>query len=117
LLVVFVFGIAGVCVGLNWLSSGNIVIRQGQSRIGAGGASPRPAPQSNAPVAGSIGVDSGLYYPLCLSWIGLGIAMVALGVISCFSSNELYSKLAAYSCLVFFLLVGATVTAALCSGP
>jgi hypothetical protein len=116
-LVVLVFGIGGAAAGIRWLAAGNIVIRQGASRMGAGGAQPRPAPQRNAPVAGSIEADNVLYYPLCGMWVGLGVAMVALAVLSYFGSNEWYLRLSSYSCLAILLLAGATVAAALWSGP
>jgi hypothetical protein len=117
LIVVLVFGIAGACAGFHWLSSGNIAIRQGGARIGVGGALPRPAPQRSAPVAGSIGVNGVLYYPLCVTWIALGVSMVALSVLAFFSSNDLLLKLSAFSCLAFLLLAFATVAVAIWAGP
>jgi hypothetical protein len=117
LIVVLIFGIVGACAGSYWLSSGSIVIRQGGSRSGVGGKLPPPRPQSGARVAGNIGANDALYYPLCVLWVGLGVAMVALSALSFLSSNVLYLKLSAYSCLAILLLAGATVAAAIWSGP
>ena len=117
LLVVLVFGAAGTAAGIRWLSSGRIVIREGGARVGVGGGLPRPVPQANARVAGVIGANDALYYPLCGAWIALGVSMVALAALSFFTSSVLYRKLAAYSCLVVLLLGFGTVAAALWSGP
>ncbi len=46
----------------------------------------------------------------------LGALMVLLSVAAFFSSNEPFSKLSAYACLVFLLLAFATVAVALWSG-
>jgi hypothetical protein len=43
--------------------------------------------------------------------------MVALALLSFFTSNERWLKLSAYSCLVILLLAFTTVAAALWSGP
>jgi hypothetical protein len=117
LIVVFVFGIVAACVGIHWLRAGAIVIRGGESRTGVGETLPPPAPQRGAPVAGSIGHNSVLYYPLCVAWVGLGVSMVALSVLSFLSSNDLLLRLYAFSCLAILLLVEGTVAAAIWSGP
>jgi hypothetical protein len=117
LIVVFVFGVSGAAAGVNWLSSGSIVIRQGGSRIGVGGPGPRPVPQPNAPVAGTIGADHALYYPLCVTWVALGVSMIGLAALSFFVPRLLFFKLSAYSCLAVLLLAAATVVTALSSGP
>ncbi len=114
---VFVFGIAGASAGLHWLSTGNIVIRQGESYSGRRAGVPRPAPRPDAPEAGSIGAGNILYYPLCFTWMGLGATMVALSALSVFSSNFLYPRLSALSCLAFLLLAFGTVAAAIWLGP
>ena len=117
IIVVFVFGILGASAGFHWLSTGNIVIRQGESYSGRRAGVPRPAPRQDAPVAGSIGADNVLYYPLCVTWIGLGVSMVALSALSVFSSQVLYLKLSALSCLALLLLAFGTVAAAIWLGP
>ncbi len=121
-IVVFVFGLLGTSAGFHWVSTGNIVIRQGESysgpRAGASRvAAPRPAPRPDAPVAGSISSGNVLFYPLCAAWIGLGAAMVALSALSVLSSKVLYRVLPALSCLAFLLLGFATVAAAIWLGP
>ncbi len=117
LIVVVIFGVLGASAGYHWLSAGAIVIREGGARIGVGGGLPPPVPQRGARVAGSIGNNDVLYYPLCATWIGLGVSMVALSVLSFFSSNVLFCKLSAYSCLAFVLLAFGTVAACIWYGP
>jgi|GEM_PF-6556942 len=117
IIAVFVFGILGASAGVHWLSTGNIVIRQGESYSGRRAGVPRPAPRPDAPVAGSIASDNVLYYPLCVTWIGLGVSMVALSALSVFSTNVLYRILSACSCLAFLLLAFGTVAAAIWLGP
>jgi hypothetical protein len=117
LIVVFVFGLEGTAAGAHWLSSGSIAIRQGGARIGVGGGGPRPVPQGNARVAGRIGANHALYYPLCVAWVGLGVSMVGLAALSFFAPRPLFLKLSAYSCLAVLLLAAGTVVTALASGP
>jgi len=123
ILAVFVFGIVGVCAGFHWLSTGEIVIRQGESHSGRASYSgrraavPRPASRPDAPVAGSIASGNVLFYPLCVLWIGLGVSMVALSALCAFSSKVLYFILAAFSCLALLLLAFGTVGAAIWLGP
>jgi hypothetical protein len=116
LIAVLVFGIVGTGAGFNWLSVGRIVIRQGSTRVGVGPL-PRPNPQEKGWVAGVIEGDDLLYYPLCLAWVALGVSMVTLTALGYFSANELFLKLAAYSCVGVLLLGFGTVAAALWSGP
>ncbi|MBX3432587.1 MAG: hypothetical protein KF847_04635 [Pirellulales bacterium] len=97
-----VLGVAYAVTGLHWLSAGNIVIRK--------------AP-SDGPVVGAIGANSVLYYPLCGIWIGLGVSMVALSILSFFSSNALYLKLSSFSFLAILLLGLGTLAAAIWAGP
>jgi hypothetical protein len=99
---VLVFGIAYASTGLYWLSAGKIVLYDARS---------------SSPVVGVIGANNILYYPLCGMWIGLGISMVPLSILSFFSSNVLYLKLSAFSLLAILLLGGGTVAAAIWSGP
>jgi hypothetical protein len=116
IIAVFAFGIMGASAGLHWLSTGDIVIRQGESYSGRRAGVPRPAPRPDAPVAGSIGTGNVLFYPLCATWIGLGVSMVALSALCVFSSKVLYFKLAALSCLAVLLLAFGTVAAAIWLG-
>ena len=111
-----IFGVLGSAAGINWLTSGSIVIRQRGIRIGVGGGDARPVPQGNAPVAGTIGPGNVLYYPLCVAWIGLGASMIGLAALSFFTGRTFFLKLSAYSCLAFLLLGFGTVAAALLSG-
>jgi len=117
ILAVFVFGILGVCAGFHWLSTGQIVIRQGESYSGRRAAVPRPAPRPDAPVAGSIASGNVLFYPLCVTWIGLGVSMVALSALCALNSIVLHFRLLACSCLAFLLLAFGTVAAAIWLGP
>jgi hypothetical protein len=117
LIFVLVFGIVGTAAGVRWLSGGSITIREGATRVGVGGPPPRPVPQGDARVAGSIESDDLLYYPLCVTWIALGGSMVILSGLAFFLSKTLYFKLAAFSCLAFLLLGFGTLAAALWSGP
>ena len=117
ILAVFVFGILGASAGVYWLSTGNIVIRQGESYSGPRARGPRPVPRPDAPVAGSIGAGNVIFYPLCLAWIGLGVAMVALSALAVVRSQVLYFVLSALSCLAFLLLAFGTVAAAIWLGP
>lgn len=117
ILAVFVFGILGVCAGFHWLSTGEIVIRQGESYSGRRAAAPPPASRPDAPVAGSIASGNLLFYPLCALWIGLGLSMVALSALCAFSSKALYFILSAFSCLALLLLAFGTVAAAIWLGP
>jgi hypothetical protein len=68
-------------------------------------------------VAGTIAADRALFYPLCITWIALGLSMIALATLSFFTFNETWLKLSAYSCLAILLLAFTTVAAALWSGP
>jgi hypothetical protein len=75
LLVVLAFGVAAIWGGSYWLTQGEIVIRQGESKR-------RPAPvvtsaKSNE-VTGRIAGDHLLFYPFCAAWIALGATMVTL---------------------------------------
>ena len=123
IIAVLVFGVLGVCAGFHWLSSGEIVIRQGESYSGPASHSgrraavPQPASRSDAPVAGSIAANNLLFYPLCALWIGLGASMVALSALCALSSKALYFILSAFSCLAFLLLAFGTVAAAIWFGP
>ena len=117
LIVVLVFGALGAAAGFRWLSSGSIVIREGETQVGVGGPPPHPVPRRNAPAAGTITADHLLYYPLCGTWIALGVCMVVLGVLAFFTAYELFFRLSAYCCLVYLLLAFGTVAAALWSGP
>jgi len=118
LIVALIFGILGTGAGVNWLSSGSIVIRGGQARSGPARSLRTPPPsQSDAPVAGAIRSTHLLFYPLCLAWIGLGVSMVGLSTFAFFSSTTLYHRLSAFSCLAFLLLAFGTVAVALWSGP
>ena len=111
LIFVLIFGIVGTAAGIRWLASGSIEIRQGSpNRIVTSAASEKPA-------VGKIVRGDVLYYPLCLAWIGLGSAMIALPALAFFTSRELYARLAAYCCVGILLLGFATVAAALWSGP
>jgi hypothetical protein len=101
---VLVFGIAGAATGFQCLSAGNIVIYESHS-------------DGHGPVAGVVGANNVLYHPLCGMWIGLGVSMVALSILSFFSSNVLYLKLSSFSLLAFMLLAFGTVVAAIASGP
>ena len=112
----FVFGIGGASAGFHWLSTGNIVIRQGEYSGRRAGV-PQPAPRPDAPVAGSIGAGNVLYYPLCVTWIALGVSMVAVSALCVFSAKVLYLKLTAFSCLAILLLAFGTVAAAIWLGP
>jgi hypothetical protein len=94
-----VFGTAYAYAGYDWLSAGNIVIYE-----------------DSGPVAGTIAANNDLYYPLCGMWIALGVSMVALSVLSFFSSNVLYHKLTSFSYLAILLLAFGTVAAAIWSG-
>ena len=91
------------------------MIRQGQTYSGRSGVRP-PAPRPDAPVAGRIASDNLLFYPLCVSWIGLGVAMVALSALCTFGSRVLYFILSAFSCLALLLLAFGTVGAAIWLG-
>jgi hypothetical protein len=117
LIVALVFGVLGTGAGVNWLRTGSIEIRGGQVRSGPARSLRTPPAASDAPVAGAIRSSHLLFYPLCLTWMGLGLSMIALSTWSIFSSTVLYHRLSAYSCLVFFLLAFGTVAAALWSGP
>ena len=117
IIVVLVFGIVATAASTRWLSTGAIVIRKGTTRVGVGQSPPRPGPQPNAPAAGRIAADHALYYPLCITWIALGLSMVALPTLWFFTSNERWLKLSAYSCLAILLLAFTTVAVALWSGP
>jgi len=88
---VLVFGITFACTGYRWLFSDS---------------------QGGMQIAGTIGRNDSLFYPLSACWLGLGITMVALAVFSFFSSKEIYLKLAAYSCLAIILLGFGTGAAA-----
>jgi len=116
LIAVLIFGGLGTTAGIRWLTSGSIVIRERETHIGIGGGDSRPVPQSNAPVAGIIGVGHLLYYPLCVAWIGLGASMVGLAALSFLTGRTLFLKLSAFSCLAFLLLGFGTLAAALLSG-
>ncbi len=113
---VLIFGIVGTATGFRWLSSGFINVRGGELRSGVGGKLPPPSPQAGARVTGAINAGDAVFYPVCFSWIGLGIAMVTLAVLSFFSSIGVFLKLAAYSCLGFLLLSFGTLAAALWLG-
>src|SRR5262245_5106817 len=117
LIAAFAFGILGAGAGFHWLSTGQIVIRQGETYSGRHAGVPRPAPQPDAPVAGSIGSGNLLFYPLCATWIGLGLSMVALSALCLFRSHVLYFQLTALSCLAILLLTFGTVAAAIWLGP
>jgi len=91
------------------------VIRGGETRVGVGRG--LPPQQSDGPVAGTIGPKSALYYPLCVTWVGLGVSMVILSILSFLTSNELCLRLSAYSCLAFLLLAFGTLGASLWLGP
>ena len=101
---VLFFGIAAVWTGSDGLSAGNFVIYESQS-------------SGSGPVAGVIGADNVLYYPLCVTWLVLGVSMIALSALSFFSSNASYLKLSSFSLLAFMLLAGGTVAAAIWFGP
>lgn len=123
ILAVFVFGILGACAGFHWLSTGEIVIRQGESYSGRASSNgrraavPRPASRPDAPVAGSIGAGNVFFYPLCALWIGLGVSMVTLSALCAFSSKVLYFILSALACLALLLLAFGTAGAAIWLGP
>lgn len=117
IVVVLVFGGLGAAAGFHWLSSGSIVIREGETRVGVGGRLPPPVPRPNARAAGTITADDALYYPLCVTWIALGITMLTLVALAVVTANELFLRLSAYCCVVYLLLAFGTVAAALWSGP
>jgi hypothetical protein len=96
---VLLFGIAYTATGWGWLSAGKIVLYE-----------------DSGPVAGVIGADDVLYYPLCGMWIGLGVSMIPLSILSYFSSNVLYLKLSALSLIAILLLGGGTAAAAIWYG-
>jgi hypothetical protein len=116
LIAVLVFGIVGTAAGARWLHTGEIVIRKGTARAGRGGGAV-PVQSSQGPVSGRIGADQLLFYPVCLTWITLGVSMIALSVICFFSSRVLFWKLSSFSCLGVLVLGFATVGAAYLSGP
>jgi hypothetical protein len=119
LLFVFVFGLATTGGGVHWLTSGQIEIRSAKSRSRqvAQPADKNTAPQSEpGAVAGRITSQNLLYYPLCAACVGLGTAMIVLPLLAFFRGQELYARLAAYSCAALLLLTAVTVGAALWSG-
>jgi hypothetical protein len=118
LIAVLVFGLAGTAAGVRWLAKGEIVIREGRSRTGVGGrGTPSATPQGGGRVAGHIRSDHALYYPLCVTWVGLGVSMITFAALSFFSSNGLYPRLAAYSLAAVLPLGFGTLAAALWAGP
>ena len=82
--------------------------REHSDSTGGGAARQRrrrpPVPPDDAPVAGTIGPGHALYYPLCVTWVGLGASMAGLAALSFFTGRTPFLKLTAYSCLAFFLL-------------
>src|SRR5688572_24892882 len=92
---VLAFGLAGSAAAARWLSTGEIVIGEATTRVGA--RAPGPAPRGG-PVTGRIERSDLLFYPLCLTWLGLGISMTALSVLAFFTSKVLFLRLSAYSC-------------------
>ena len=68
-------------------------------------------------MAGTIGPGHALYYPLCVTWVGLGASMAGLAALSFFTGRTPFLKLTAYSCLAFFLVGFGTVGVALLSDP
>ncbi len=116
IVVTLAFGLAGSAAAIRWLSTGEIVIRKGATRVGARApASTRPQPQG--PVAGRIERSDLPFYPLCLSWLGLGLSMMALPVLAFFTSNEMFLRLSAYSCVAVLILGFLTVGTAILWGP
>jgi hypothetical protein len=71
---------------------------------------------THAPALGVINGDSSLYYPLCFTWLGLVVTMVALAALTFLTARDFFGRLAAYSCLAFLALGFGTVAAALWSG-
>jgi hypothetical protein len=116
LIVVLVFGIVATAASFRWLATGSIEIEQ-TARAGSGAKPPPTAPQATGRPAGRITRDQLLFYPVCVTWIGLGLSMMTLSCIAFATSHEIFLRLSAYSCLAILLLAFATVGAALWSGP
>jgi hypothetical protein len=116
LIAALIFGVLAAGAGGTWLSSGSIVIRGGEVHSGSARNLHPAASPTDAPVAGVIRNNNLLFYPLCLSWLGLGVTMVALALLSLFTSSLVYPRLSAWSCLALLLLAFGTVGAAIWSG-
>jgi hypothetical protein len=116
LFVILLFGLLGAGAGIHWLTSGSIVIRQGKTRAGrATAAAPQPA--HNAPAAGKIEPGDLAYYPLCAAWISLGTTMLVLSTVAIFSTNLIFTRLAAWTAPAILALAFTTVGLALWYGP
>ena len=111
LLFMCLFGLGMTAGGYQWLSSGKIEIRAGQS------SRRQTASQPPGDVEGRIDSADWLYYPLCVSWVGLAAAIVVLPIIAFFTQQHFYARLATFCCVALLLLACVTVGAALWSGP
>lgn len=104
LIAALVFGLAATAASAQWLSSGEIVIRQGTSQ--------GVQPTTQGPVAGRIQSDHALFYPVCAAWGLLGLAMLVLTPLAYFRNDEFLMKLSAYTCAAILPLGFATVLVA-----
>src|SRR4051794_19665017 len=112
LVAAMLLGIVATAVGIHWLAAGEIVIRDGPSHS-------RSVPVQSAPqpVAGRIQKADLLYYPVCVTWIAVGISAITFSLLAFFTPRVLYAKLAAYSFAALLPLAFATVAAAIWLGP
>jgi hypothetical protein len=119
LIVVLVFGIAATAAGGYWLKSGSIEIRTKRTRVGVGSSGPTPPAtrQHKGPVMGRIEAADLAFYPLCLTWLVLGLSMIVLPVAAYVSRNLLFFRLAAFTCAAILLLGLTTVALAAWYGP
>ena len=116
LFVILLFGILGTGAGIHWLSSGSIVIRGGNTRVGRAAAAPQQT-HAEGPAAGKIESSDLAYYPLCAAWISLGITMLVLSTVAIFSTNLIFTRLSAWTAPAILALAFTTVGVALWYGP
>ena len=103
LLVVLVSGMAATWASAQWLSSGAITIRAARTR----GA----PPVRGGEAFGQITAEQALFYPLCITWASLGVAMITLAGLAFVLKKPLLMKLSAYCCAGILPLGFATLLA------